>query len=80
MEELALGNGQDKFFKAAGIVLDRLGDKEYSIFGERTMSKMLKEMMSNERYWFGQAIHDIYKFEYLFWEKLFPVSYRMSSD
>jgi hypothetical protein len=80
MEELALGNGQDEFFKAAGIFLDRLGDKECSIFGERTMSKMLKETMSNGGYWFGQAIHDVYNFEYLFWEKLFPVSYRMSEQ
>jgi len=80
MEELALGNGPDEFFKAAGVFLDCLGDKECSTFGERTMSKMLKEMMSNGGYWFGQAIHDIYNFEYLFWDKLFPVSYGMSEQ
>lgn len=35
-------------------------------------------MMPNGGYWFCQAIHDIYNFEYLFWDQLFPVSYRMS--
>ena len=57
MEELALGNHHDEFFKVAGIFLDRLGDRECSIFGERTMFKMLKEIMSNGGYWFGQVIH-----------------------
>lgn len=80
MEELALGIGRDEFIEAARKFLDHLGDKEYSIFGQRTMSKTLKEMMSNGGYWFSQAIYDIYNFEYLFWDNLFPISYRMSEE
>jgi len=44
------------------------------------MSKTLKEMMSNGGYWFGQTIYDIYNFEYLFWDNLFPISYGMSEE
>ena len=78
MEELALGEGRDDFLDAAEKFLHHLGEKECSTFGERTISIMLKEMMSNGGYWFGQAIQDIYNFEYLFWDNLFPAVHRMS--
>ena len=34
-------------------------------------------MMSNGGYWFGLGIQEIYDFEYLFWDNLFPISYNI---
>jgi len=35
-------------------------------------------MISSGGYWFGQAIHDIYNFKYLFWDNLFPLMHEMT--
>lgn len=80
VENLALGEGREEFMEAAECFLDRFGEREWAIFGERIMSETLKQMMSNGGYWFGLAIQDIYNFEYLFWDNLFPISHRLTEN
>ena len=80
VENLALGEGREEFIEAAECFLDRFGEKEWAIFGERIISETLKQMMSNGGYWFGLAIQDIYNFEYLFWDNLFPISHRLTEN
>jgi hypothetical protein len=80
VENLALGEGRNEFIEAADCFLDHLSDREYAIVGDRTVSKTLQQMMSNGGYWFGLAIQDIYCFEYLFWDNLFPISHRLTED
>jgi hypothetical protein len=80
VENLALGEGREEFIEAAEYFLGCFGEKEYAIFGERIFSDTLKQMMSNGGYWFNLAIQDIYNFEYLFWDNLFPISHRLSES
>jgi hypothetical protein len=80
LEDIALGEGRSEFLAAANIFLDCLGEKERSIQAENRLSETQKEMMSNGLYWFGIAMHEIYCFEYLFWDNLFPVSFTVSEN
>jgi hypothetical protein len=80
VENLALGEGREEFIEAAECFLDRFSDKEHAIFGERIIFETLKQMMSNGGYWFGLAIQDIYNFEYLFWDNLFPISHTLTEN
>jgi hypothetical protein len=80
VDELALGEGRDQFFAAVDVFLDRLREKEVSIPPEMHLSTTLKQLMSNGGYWFGLAIQEIYTFEYLFWDNLFPISWDVSEN
>lgn len=78
IHDLALGTGRKEFLETSTEFLDRLCDKVSPHLRTGTLSKLLKQMLSSGGYWFGQAIHDIYNFEYLFWDNLFPLTYEMT--
>jgi hypothetical protein len=44
------------------------------------VSEVLKQMLPSGGYWIGQSIHDIYNFEYLFWDNLFSLTHEMTED
>src|SRR5436190_501138 len=58
VENLALGEGREEFIEATECFLNRFGETEFVIFGEKTISETLKHMMSNGGFWFGLAIQD----------------------
>jgi hypothetical protein len=80
LDEIALGDGRDEFVTAAHIFLDCLERKERSLPPDKRLCSTLKGMMCDGGYWFGLAIQDIYTFEYLFWENLFPAYFVISEE
>jgi hypothetical protein len=59
VENLALGEGQGEFIEAAECFLDDFGKKEYSIFGKKTISETLKQMISNGGYYCIQTHREL---------------------
>jgi hypothetical protein len=78
LEESALGEGREEFLEAANEFLLRLDQKERSLPEEQRLCTRIREMMSIGGHWFGLGIQDIYNFEYLSWDNLFPISYNNS--
>jgi hypothetical protein len=80
LEELVLGIGREEYLEAVNEFLICLDQKERSLPAEQRICTTIRGMMSNGGYWFGLGIQEIYNFEYLFWDNLFPISHNISED
>jgi len=80
ISKLAQGEGMQSFVEAVGIFLSCHQERERRLRGCTEMTGRMRNSLTNGTFWFGHAIQNIYTFEYLFWDNIFPYAFAATEE